>query len=380
MHDVRGERRPHAARERLGLAAAGDEGRQLAAAELERGGREQRRSPQLRRLGSRVEHRTQPADALGEVVAVEPERPDTRGQPEGALRIVAKAGVERRAEVVVVELEPLERFARRRQRLRPVAEARLDRFALARCAQALGRELAHGVEQPIARRSRVLDRHQRLVDEPHEQLDDAATLERPARADVRDRGERERAGEDREPPEEHALLPREQVVTPGDRRGEGLLARPRRSPSAGEDVEAVVEPGGDLRRRKRRHTRRGELEGERHAVEPRAERRDLRLVGDRERRIRLAGPSEGDGTASASWRRPSRSYARMSARCAGSCSGSAASARCSVSTASCAGRLSASSRQRTLWRSASADRRASVHDSYRSSGSSSPPYSSRASA
>jgi hypothetical protein len=96
--------------------------------------------------------------------------------------------------------------------------------------------------------------------------------------------EREDAPEHAESGEHGALGGGEQVVAPVEQRPQRAVARQRGAPAAREHGEHVVEPGGQLLDTKRRHLRGGELEGERQAVEPRADRGHVgcRLRGERE--------------------------------------------------------------------------------------------------
>ena len=123
--------------------------------------------------------------------------------------------------------------------------------------------LADRLEHPVAV---AVAADEALVDEGGERVELGL-------ADLLDRLERGAAGEDREPGEELALVVAEQVVRPGDRRPERLLARVGVA-AALEQVEAVPEPLEDLLGREDGGTRRGELERERQVVEPVAELRD----------------------------------------------------------------------------------------------------------
>ena len=100
------------------------------------------------------------------------------------------------------------------------------------------------------------------------------------------------AGEDRQPVEQAARPRVEQVVAPGDRAAQRLLAggqvaRPRR-----EDVELVVESDEDRVRREDLDPGGGELDGQRHPMEAGADARDGRrvLVGHGEPGLDGDGP------------------------------------------------------------------------------------------
>jgi hypothetical protein len=114
---------------------------------------------------------------------------------------------------------------------------------------------------------RLLGDDERLVDEPREQVDDPAALDRSAGADALRGVEREPAGEDREPAEEDALGARQEVVAPGDRPPQRLLARQRGPAAGGEHVEAVGQARRDLGGRERGRACGRELERERHPVQ-----------------------------------------------------------------------------------------------------------------
>ena len=70
----------------------------------------------------------------------------------------------------------------------------------------------------------------------------------------------------------------QQVVAPVERRPQRLLARQRRPAAAGQQPEAVVQPRGDLLDRQRPHPRRRQLERQRDAVQPPADRGHRRRV------------------------------------------------------------------------------------------------------
>jgi hypothetical protein len=74
--------------------------------------------------------------------------------------------------------------------------------------------------------------------------------------------------------EHDPLARREQLPAPVDHRTQGALPVGRSARPAGEQREPVVEPGKQLVHAERAHPPRGELERERQAVEPSADRRD----------------------------------------------------------------------------------------------------------
>ena len=115
-----------------------------------------------------------------------------------------------------------------------------------------------------------------------------------AAADGLGRGERAAAGEDGEAREERLLVGAEQVVAPVDRRAERLLAGGQVARAAGEEVEALLEPGEQRLGREQLRTRGGELDRERQAVEADADLGDRRRVRVRDREVGLHGPGALD--------------------------------------------------------------------------------------
>ena len=120
------------------------------------------------------------------------------------------------------------------------------------------------------------------------QVDDLPARDGAAGAHVLGRLQGEAAGEDAQAAEEHALLAGEQLVAPLDRGAQRLLARARRAAAGGEDVEAVAQARRDLIQRQGRHAGRGQLDGQRHAVQAPADLVDRRpvVVGGAEARVR----------------------------------------------------------------------------------------------
>ena len=86
------------------------------------------------------------------------------------------------------------------------------------------------------------------------------------------------ADEHRQAVEEPALAVVEQVVAPGDRAAQRLLARRQVARPGGQDVELMLEPVEDRVGREELDACRGELDRERHAVEPGGDPGDGRRV------------------------------------------------------------------------------------------------------
>ncbi len=120
------------------------------------------------------------------------------------------------------------------------------------------RVLAHDLEDPEAL---VLDADERMLDE---------RLQRGQRAQLERVLERRPAAEDRQRRQRAPGLVVEQPVAPVQR-------RPQRSP-ARQQVQRVVEPARDRRRREHRDPRGGQLERQRHALELAADLRHRALV------------------------------------------------------------------------------------------------------
>ena len=137
--------------------------------------------------------------------------------------------------------------------------------------QLLGRELANRLEQAEPAAAPAADEalgHERL--------------ERPEVGAGHGLGTfgREAAREDAQPPEERSLLLVEQVVAPGDRRVEGLLAGGEVGGAALQQREAALEPLEQRLRLEDAHARGGELDRERQPVEPRADGGDRAVDPD----------------------------------------------------------------------------------------------------
>ena len=184
----------------------------------------------------------------------------------------------------------------------PVAVAGLDQLDLAVGLQPLGGVRPDRVQEPEARLAvgRLLDLDQALVDERHEPVEDvAADLRRPARRSPRPRRGRSRSAKTDSRSSRQRAAVVEQVVAPGDRAAQRLLAGRQVARPGRQDVELLVEAGQDRLRRQDLDPGRGQLDGQRHAVEPGADGGDGRrvLVGDREPGLDRDGPldEQADG-------------------------------------------------------------------------------------
>ena len=119
---------------------------------------------------------------------------------------------------------------------------------------------------------------ERLVDEQRELVEDLVALQSPppptAWAASRSKPPMKR----RQSAEQDAFGFGQQRVRPVDRGAQGLLAAHRRARAAGQQAEPVVQAVEDLGQRQRAHPRGGQLDRQRHAVEPAADLGDGRGV------------------------------------------------------------------------------------------------------
>ena len=182
------------------------------------------------------------------------------------------------------------------------------------------------------------------------------------------RGERERAGEDREAGQHACCGSAQQVVRPVERRPQRPMTFDARPPAPGQQAEHVVEAIGDLGRAQRARPGRGELDGQRDAVEAAADPRDglASRGGSRRRRpprpgaenSSTAGPSSStSATGSVAFARLRRRAAPETWRASGR-SGSDDTMRL-VASAAASRRCSQLSRISRAWR----NRRPSISES-----------------
>ena len=96
------------------------------------------------------------------------------------------------------------------------------------------------------------------------------------------------ADEHGQPVEQPAGAGFEQVVAPRDRPAQRLLALRQVPRARRQQREVVLEPGEDLFGRQELDPRRGELDGQRHPVQPRGDPADRRRVGVGQLEVRVA--------------------------------------------------------------------------------------------
>ena len=143
-----------------------------------------------------------------------------------------------------------------------------ERVLLAGGGEPAGRVLLDRVQQPVAGLAAqlVVEGDQRLVDERGHQVEHGAGRDLLVRADLLGHLQVP-AGEHRQPAQQDLLRLGQQLVAPVHRGAQRLLPRRRGPVARGQQPEPVIEPAGDLLHRQRADPRRGQLDGQRHAVQ-----------------------------------------------------------------------------------------------------------------
>ena len=226
-----------------------------------------------------------------------PEAPHREGDADRDRRVGRRdRAVEDGADVVVLELQAIEPASLvgpgqlggrlRDERHVPVAMAGADEVGLTVGLEPFRGVLPDRVEEPEPGLAGggLLDLDQALVDERHQPVEDVAADLGRRTADRLGRGEVAPGGEDRQPVEQPLPAVVEQVVAPGDRAAQRLLAFGQVARAGRQDIELVIEPDQDRVGAEELDPGRGQLDRERHPVEPGADRGHGRrvLVGDRE--------------------------------------------------------------------------------------------------
>jgi hypothetical protein len=153
------------------------------------------------------------------------------------------------------------------------------------------RELAHGLQQPVARRVRTgLGQHQRLVHQPREQVQHLVRVDIIPRAHRLGRLQVPATCEDRQAAEEGPFLGTEQRVAPRQRRAQRLLPRRPGAVAAGQQAHAIVQAVEDLPRGQRPDPRRRQLQRQRDAVQAGADPGDYGGVLGRQLEFGIRGP------------------------------------------------------------------------------------------
>ncbi len=128
---------------------------------------------------------------------------------------------------------------------------------------------AQGFEQRVALNTvcGLLGDNERLAHEPSQQVEHVLGGQATIGTDCLGRRKCPPAGEHRQAFKEASLRLAQQLVAPLECRGEGLLARPGRASTAGEETEALIEALGQLVNGERVDPRRGQLQGEWDAIQ-----------------------------------------------------------------------------------------------------------------
>jgi hypothetical protein len=133
-----------------------------------------------------------------------------------------------------------------------------------------------------------------LVDQGGQGIEDLDAERAIGIADRLGRLQRPAAHEHGQAPEQRLLGRREQVVAPGDGAAQRLVARRHVTCPAGQEAQALREARQDRLRLEQLHARRGQLDGQRQAVEPTADLRDRRRILVRGREVRSDGLGADD--------------------------------------------------------------------------------------
>ena len=120
----------------------------------------------------------------------------------------------------------------------------------------------------------AVDHHQRLADEPRQQIEHVVLVDAVASAHLLGGVERPRGRKHRQPAEQLPFDIRQQLVTPVHGRLERPLPCDGRSRAAGQQPEPVLQPRLDLLRREDDDAGGRQLDGERNPVETPADARD----------------------------------------------------------------------------------------------------------
>jgi hypothetical protein len=232
----------------------------------------------------------EPAMAFADVAPREPVGPQCAHESELQLGLaLLPRPLDGLAEIGIVRSQSLEQrrlVARAREQVDLLRECKEElRFASQQLrrvgpfCEPLPRVLADRLEHPVASVRRT---DEVLVDQGLERVEVGV-------GDLLGRFERAAPGEGRESREQLLLLPCEEVVRPGDRRAERLLAGVGVA-AASEQVEALRQPLEDLRRREDTRARCRQFDRQRQVVEANTELGDSRVGID----LR-AGTEELDG-------------------------------------------------------------------------------------
>ena len=143
----------------------------------------------------------------------------------------------------------------------------MHRRFLAGGGQPAGGELADGLQQRVTDRGAVLEAHDGLAGQAGQQPGDRLRLQRPARGHPFGRAEVEPAAQHRQAAQQAAFGLIEQLIAPRDQRLQRPVP-PRAGRTAGQQPGMAIQPGSQLSRAQSRAPGRGQLDGQRNAVQP----------------------------------------------------------------------------------------------------------------
>ena len=133
------------------------------------------------------------------------------------------------------------------------------------------RERADRLQEPVAA-GVVVERDEALVDQPADEVEHLVGIDVLEGAEQSlSRLQGEPAHEDAEASERGALVVAEQGLAPGHRGEQGLLPGEEGPRAPGEESEAARRAGRRSARGEGAHPGRGQLDGQRHAIEPTAD-------------------------------------------------------------------------------------------------------------
>ncbi len=255
---------------------------------------------------SGTRHRQQPLEPLAsfyEVTARRPESPERRAETQRNLDLAfLPRPRERRPQIGLLRLETIEprglvgrRQVGRRllgERQEPCGMRAKGALGLPRLLQPLKGKLADGLQQTKARHAAggLLAHDETVVNERLAAPEHVASL---GREHLRDSGlivEPASADEDRKAAEHDLLVWVEQVVAPGDGMAQAVVANRPIAAAACQQLEPLVEARQQRARREQLHARGRQLDRERQAVEPGADLRDRRRGVRRHDEIRRDRP------------------------------------------------------------------------------------------
>ena len=262
-------------------------------------------------------HALEPATGLVQVAALLPEPPHGESDTDGCGAVAGEwRAVQDGTDVVVLQFEAFEdcTLVRSGQLWRgclheieiPTRVERPDGRGLWPLVQHLRRELADGLDHDEAGWIRIDGAEQALVGESHEAIEDVDGRFPRWHADDLGRIEAEPSFEHREAIEEQPVGHLEDLIAPGDRPAQRLLPRGQVTGPGCEQGELVFEPGEDRIGTEQLDPGGGKLDGQGHALEPRADRRHCRGIRVRDGKIRADRNGPGDEQADRLVRREGR--------------------------------------------------------------------------